>query len=301
MKNYMIIYHHKTGCVLSKTLMNLYKKVLVDKISSKINNFNKNSDIKIKNRIVRLIYHAEYKEKAKYNIYYEVSPYLIFNIFNVFNKIDKIIHFIRDPFEQSVSNFTYHTQQPTPEKWFLTVSNNTNSWFHDSILYFMFDMLELDRNLVDQSKKFLLDNYKLQNNLSYYKNLMIIKNKDIESAIILETFRFIFDTSHILKMGCILKKNYKFKNRILNLKITDFHPNVVKKTIIKLSKFLFEEKINNDEYTQRYLKIYQNRKKGNHISNKSSNQKKKLGRILKNNKIIFTILNRINEIIIKYA
>ena len=134
MKNYMIIYHHKTGCVLSKTLINLYKQILVNKISSKINNFNKNSDIKFKNRIVRLIYNAEYKEEAKYNIYYEVSPYLIFNIFNVFNKIDKVIHFIRDPYEQSVSNFTYHIQQPTPEKWFLKVSNNINSWFHNSIL-----------------------------------------------------------------------------------------------------------------------------------------------------------------------
>ena len=299
MKNYMIIYHHKTGCVLSKTLINLYKKMLVDKISINMNNFKKNSDIRFKNKIVRLIYQSEYQDKTKYNIYYEVSPYLIFNVFNVFTKIDKIIHFIRDPFEQSVSNFNYHIQQPTPEKWFLGVSNNTNNWFNDSILNFMFDMLELDRNLINESKKFLLDNYQLKNNISYYQNLINIKNTDIEKAIILETFRFIFDTGHILKMGCILKKNYKFKNRILNLKINDFHPNIVKKTITKLSEFLFEEKINNDEYTKKYLKIYYNRKKGKHISNKSSNQKKKLGRILKQNRIICTILNNINEIIIK--
>lgn len=42
----------------------------------------------------------------------------------------KVIHLVRDPFALSVSNFVYHAQWPTPEKWVNTVDPCTEElWF----------------------------------------------------------------------------------------------------------------------------------------------------------------------------
>ena len=55
MRNILVLYHHKTGCVLSKTIFELYKKELKDKIDLA---FNKVKDMSVieKNKLKKKIY-----------------------------------------------------------------------------------------------------------------------------------------------------------------------------------------------------------------------------------------------------
>ena len=90
MKNYLIIYHHKTGCVLSKKLIIIYQLILKEKISTIMNCFNNKINFDYLNNIIKIKYTEKYLLKSKYNIYYQSSPLYSFNLFNVFKKIDKL-------------------------------------------------------------------------------------------------------------------------------------------------------------------------------------------------------------------
>ena len=300
-KNYIIVYHHKTGCVLSKNLIRLYKIILKNKLDFLKNNFNNNLNIKYKNDHVNIKYNDDYILNSKYNFYLEVSPIYSFNIFESFKKINKFIHFIRDPFDQSISNFVYHTKNPTPEEWFMYISNDINSWFNKKKLYFYFDLLNLDRSIIDDAKLYLKNNYKLDNKKSYYKNLLDLKKESLKKAILLETFRFIFCSSHILKMAIIIKNNYKYKKRILNLSVNDFKEDKIENTITKLSSYFFDEEINNKFIINRLIKSYKNSKKnGQHVNNETKIYNDKLNIILHNNKIINKIFKNVKKIMKEY-
>ena len=302
MKNYLIIYHHKTGCVLSKKLIIIYNLILKNKISTIINNFNSKIKINYSDNIIKIKYNDIYLLNSKYNIYYESSPLYSFNIFNVFKKIDKLVHFIRDPYEQSISNFIYHTQTPSPEEWFNEISCNTDTWFDKNNLYLLFDLIGLNKKIIDKTKSNIKNIYKFNERKSYYLNLINLKKQNLEDALILETLRFIFSSSHMLKMALILKKNYKFKNRILNLSIDDFKNDKIEDTIDKTSSFFFKEKINNKVIVNKLKKSYDNTKKrGVHVNNESKEYKNKLKNILKNNIIINKIFTKIQDIIAEYA
>ena len=302
MKNYLIIYHHKTGCVLSKKLIIIYQLILKEKISTIINSFNNKINFDYLNNIIKIKYTEKYLLKSKYNIYYQSSPLYSFNLFNVFKKIDKLVHFIRDPYEQSISNLIYQTQIPSPEEWFYEINCNTDTWFDNNKLYLLFDLIGLNRKIIDKTKSNIKHIYKFNQRKSYYLNLIKLKETNLEDALILETFRFIFSSSHMLKMALILKKNYKFKNRILNLSIDDFKNDKIEDTIDKTSSFFFKEKINNKVIVNKLKKSYDNtKKKGIHVNNKSDEYKNKLKNILKNNIIINKIFTKIQDIIDEYS
>ena len=76
MKNYLIIYHHKTGCVLSKKLIIIYQLILKEKISTIINSFNNKINFDYLNNIIKIKYTEKYLLKSKYNIYYQSSPFI---------------------------------------------------------------------------------------------------------------------------------------------------------------------------------------------------------------------------------
>jgi len=301
-KNYIIVYHHKTGCVLARNLIKLYKIILKNKLDFLKNNFNNNLKIKYKNDHVNIKYNDKYILNSNYNFYLEPSPLYSFNIFNAFKKVNKFVHFIRDPFDQSISNFVYHTKNPTPEEWFMYISNDINSWFNKKKLYFYFDLLNLDRRIIDDAKLYLKNNYKLDNKKSYYKNLLDLKKESLKKAILLETFRFIFCSSHILKMAIIIKNNYKYKKRILNLSVNDFKEDKIENTITKLSCYFFDEEINNKFIINRLIKSYKNNKKtGQHVNNETKIFNDKLNIILHNNKIINKIFKNVKKIMKEYT
>lgn len=299
MDNILIIYHHKTGCVLSKTIFEIYKNLLKDKIDISNNKIIEENIIK-KNKLIKN-FKINFKLTSKYNLYYQASPCYIYNIPDNL-KFTKIIHFIRDPYEQSISNFNYHLLEPTPENWFLNIDNDINNWFSNTkLLKLLFKILELDYDIIEFCKKYLKKIYKPKKGKTYYKNLLKLREEDKENAIIIETLRFIFETKHILKMACIIKLNINNNNNFLYLQINDFKNDNIDKTISKINKFMFKkENINSKKIIKRYKKKYDSMKNGVHISNNTKEEKEELKHILYNNIYIRLIFNKVTKIINNY-
>lgn len=299
MRNILVLYHHKTGCVLSKTIFELYKKELKDKIDLA---FNKVKDISVieKNKLKKKFI-FKFKLKNEYNFYYQASPCYIFDIIKNL-KFKKIIHFIREPYEQSISNYNYHVQYPTPEKWFLDIDNNTDRWFSNTkLLKLLFNILELDYDIIKLCKKRLKKIFKPKKSKTYLENLLNLSKENKENAIIVETFRFIFDTKHILKMASIIKLNEQNKDKFLYLKINDFKNDDINETIDKINKFIFEEEIIDlNKIIKLYQKKYESVKNRLHISSTSKEEKENLKIFLSNNVYINLIFKKVHDIMFDY-
>jgi len=291
--NILVIYHHKTGCVLARNLFNIYKKYLNDyfcyRNNIKIENTLKNNKI-IKNSKFNLN-----NLKNKFNIFLQASPLFLYDIKKEL-KFNKIIHFVRNPYEQAISNFNYHIQEPTPEIWFLNIHNQVYKWFsRKNYLEFMFQILDLDLKLIKEIELYLKNIYTSKSKLNYYNNLLEINKKCQDTALIIETLRFIIDTKHILNMACITKLN---KNNIYLLNFDDFKKDNIKKTINNLNTFIFpDENIDNENLIKFYLKKYNIDKNSNHISKISEEIKLKQINVLKNNIYIKTIFDKVIEIL----
>ena len=297
--NILIIYHHKTGCVLSKTIFKIYQNQLNNKIDVSNNKIIEENIIK-KNSLIKN-FELNLKSTNKYNLYYQASPCFIYDIPQNL-KFKKIIHFIRDPYEQSVSNFNYHLLEPTPEKWFLDIDNDINNWFSNTkLLKLLFNILELDYDMIKLCKKYLKKIYKHKKDKTYYQNLLKIKKKSEDYALIIETLRFIFETKHILKMACIIKLNNDKNNNFLYLKINDFKNDKIDNTINDINKFIFEkEDINNEKIIKMYNKKYNSMKNGSHISSHSKEEKEKLKHVLHTNIYIKLIFNKVIKVMSNY-
>lgn len=284
----LIIYHHKTGCVLSKQLIRFYEQVLPNKIN---NNYYPGRKIKYKDDTVEFVPIDDFDSKAKYEFCYIPSPYYMFPIQEKMSHFDKVIHFIRDPYEQAISNFNYHLKDPSPEEWFYSVSINPTKWFpHYKTLLYIFNELDLDIKIIQRAKNYVEKHFKPDTSLNYYENLKSFKSR----ALLIETIRFIFDTKDILRMACIVKYN----KECMNVRMSDFEDESIDNTIKNLSNYIFEEKIHHKEIIDKYKKNVKCRiEKGNHISNMKENIKEKQLQQLKNNNIISTIFEKIKSIL----
>lgn len=293
MDNILIIYHHKTGCVLVKTLFHLYKQYVNN--YNILNNVIQERNIVKKKKIIK-DFNLEFIKisKFKYNVYIQASPNFLYDIKKEL-KFNKIIHFVRNPYEQCVSNFNYHMLEPTPESWFLNIHNQVHKWFSNKhYLNVMFHILELDIQMIDEIKKYLKSIYRSKTNYSYYEILLNMKKINEKNALIVETLRFIFETKHILRMACIVKLN---KNNIMKLSFDDFKQINIYNTFHKINNYLFpNENINTNQLLNAYLNKYNSQKNGVHVSKISTIKKKEQIQILENNIYIKTIFDKIKKI-----
>ena len=293
MDSILVIYHHKTGCVLVKNLFHLYKQY--------VKNYNLLNNVICENNIIKekeIIknFNLDFSKFPKgYQVFIQASPNFIYNIKKQL-KFKKIIHFVRDPYEQSVSNFNYHVNEPSPEEWFLKIHNQVYKWFSNKdYLNSMFHILDLDVQLIKDVEVYLKSIYTCKTKLSYYDIMLNMKKINEEHALIIETLRFIFETKHILKMACIAKLN---KKKMLVFSFDDFKEKNIEKTINKINKYLFpNESINTNDLIKSYLMKYNSNKNGVHISKISKTKKEEQMNILKNNIYIKTIFDKINTIL----
>ena len=294
--NILIIYHHKTGCVLSKKLINFYDKILNKKIST-IVNYLQDGYKNIDNKRIIKNFETKYILNSKYNIYFQASPFYAYNIFNNLNKIDKVVHFIRNPYEQAISNFNYHLQTPTPEKWFLNISNNYENWFSNiKMIKLLFHILDINIGLIEKAKIYLKENFTPNKNLSYYENIKVLRLTDESKALKIETLRFIFCTKHVLKMASIIINNKK-NNNLLYVNMNDFKKDKINHTITQLSSFLFRDELIDNKRIINFYNKEQENKNSEHISNKTQQEKDNLKNSLFQNKVIKRIFNKISRII----
>ena len=159
----------------------------------------------------------------------------------------------------------------------------------------MFNILELDVQIIKDVEVYLKSIYKCKTKLSYYQIMLNMKKINEKHALIIETLRFIFETKHILKMACIAKLN---KKEMLVLSFRDFKEDNLQNTIIKINNYLFpNESINTFDLIKSYLMKYNSNKNGVHISKISKIKKQEQINILKNNIYIRTIFDKIIKIL----
>ena len=303
------IHYHKTGCMLSIKLYRLFNKYLNKKLNfNKIvhkkniikksrkfinnnNNDNNNNEYifkKIKN-IPKNI------PDNKYIIYNQAAPNFFFDIFKEMPNINKVVHFVREPYDWCISNYLYHTQKPTPEKWFLNVNNDINTWFDIKKLTFLADKINLDFKYIQNIIDYIKSIYDCDKNMSYYKYLLKCPK---EKSLIIETSRFLLKCCDHFRMTIISKLLKPYKDIVKTFTINDFKEPNIKKTIPILTTFLFNNKLksSNNKIINDYLNMYHKSEKGNHVTHNiiSKNDRLNLINVLKNNEHLSYLLNHLN-------
>jgi hypothetical protein len=305
MKNILVIRYHKTGVFLFNQILSHYTEdiILKDIISITNNPILKNK-YEICNNEFKFPYINNFILKNKYNFYLQESPSFFFDIKEFMPNINKIIHFIRDPYDQCISNFLYHIQEESPEEWFINqIPIDYNYWFDEKILNYIFKKININLDITTIKKAIgnIYDNYPKNNITNYYEYL---KSMPPKIACILESLRFIFGSCEILREALIfqeLKKNSK--NIVLNVTLNDFKIYKLDDTIEKLNKFIFTTEIYNQinilDIKNKIKKNYKLGLKGNHITfNKiSKNDRKILYDSLREYKYISLILDHILKIL----
>ena len=89
--------------------------------------------------------------------------------------INKIVHFIRDPYDQCISNFLYHIQYPTPEKCGIWIDKpsetDIDNWFDKKALTYMTEKINLKSKDIYNLFYYLKKIYKCPKNISCYDYL----------------------------------------------------------------------------------------------------------------------------------
>ena len=299
------IFHHKTGCALNSQIYRTFRifnyiKIIRNPVMKRI--FLKDSD----NNFIS----SKLDIRDKNIIYTQASPNFFGDIFEEMPKINKVIHFTRESYSWAISNYLYHTQQPTPEKWFLNINKDINTWFNVDELKFLSKKINLDYIYIDNLINHIKSIYNCPDNLSYYQYLISLPRED---GIIIETTRFLLNNNYCA--GCdyfrsyIISKNLeKHKNKVLNLKMSDFQDTNFEKTIKKLYLFIFDNKeVNFQKIFQKLKevkmlqsKIKMLKKRATHFTQNliSKECREKIKKSLENDKHLSYILNytNINEI-----
>ena len=225
---YFIIHYHRTGNSLSRSLRELL--VAATDGAPMSNKRNNAFQYRMHEEITGCPYAMELSPNM---IHVQLSPnlfcdtnvlaeYLLRNN-NVFQekKGVKIIHLIRNPFDMAFSNWIYHAQDPTPEKWVKKVNpcdeGPSESWNDQSLADMVWPALTMGDNPIMQSPDFVtlhsicLYLYKTSDKSkkwSFYKHL---RNLDPQNALELAT-------THMMVQGRTGGDILRMANNIIRLK-----------------------------------------------------------------------------------
>jgi hypothetical protein len=107
----MFIHYHKTGCVLSRELLDLFfngnGKAMLRAMEGPLGKRNGGSCPSL----VRLTEHKQ--------LVMEAPDLNECTVGSTFPADTKVVHFVRDPYKMAVSGYVYHTEGLTPEMWVL--------------------------------------------------------------------------------------------------------------------------------------------------------------------------------------
>jgi hypothetical protein len=107
----MFVHYHKTGCRLSRELLDLFfnghGKAMAREMEGPL-------ERRVGGSCPSLVSLTEHKQFVM-----EAPDLDECSVGSTFPADTKVVHFVRDPYRMAVSGFLYHTQAPTPEKWVL--------------------------------------------------------------------------------------------------------------------------------------------------------------------------------------
>jgi len=247
----------------------------------------------------------------------------------------KIVHFIRNPFEMTMSNYFYHSQDPTPEKWVHTdepcqhlyknkeslsshVMPTLSTWMSNRTLTVP-KVTQTDlHDIVDMCKSLFQTNHTLKD-ASFYEHLLKLDQSD---ALRLATAQMTIASGAANKHsagGDILRMTnniIRFQNlqasssnvQVMSLGMGDFITDT-KEATLKFLNFIFgdDEKITYEMRLQAATdraKAYEKQSKHSHhitsANSKVAESKEVLRQMLKRDKHLGSILN-LTEILVNEA
>lgn len=296
------IHYHKTGCLLSRQLYKILGNYIndyihiKDPIKKRIFKWDSNNCVKFEKIKFR---------KEKNQVYNQAAPNYFKDIFSEMPQINKIIHLVRESYDWCLSNYLYHIQYPTPEKWFKKVNTDINQWFNEKELRFMCNEINLDFKHIQNLINYIKSVYNCPIGKNYYQYLRSICPK---KGIIIETTRFLLNNKRTagcdhLRMAINSKYLSSNTNKVLTLHMNDFRGNNIGSTLKKLFTFFVDDKILKtylkgikSDFKKKYKKTKKKKRKHITYNKVPQDYKKKLLNSLKKNKEISFILNFINLI-----
>lgn len=108
----MFVHYHKTGCVLSRELLDLFfngnGKAMRREMEGPLGSRDDGGSCP------SLVSSTEHRQFVM-----EAPDLDECAVGSTFPADTKVVHFVRDPYRMAVSGYLYHTQDPTPEQWVL--------------------------------------------------------------------------------------------------------------------------------------------------------------------------------------
>jgi hypothetical protein len=129
----MFVHYHKTGCVLSRELLDLFFNGKGEAVARKREGPLERRAGASCPSLVSLTEHRQ--------LVMEAPDLNECQVGSTFPADTKVVHFVRDPYRMALSGYLYHTQDPTPETWVL---NKLPTCGNDTQVQLMSEALGLD-------------------------------------------------------------------------------------------------------------------------------------------------------------
>jgi len=285
------IHYHKTGCVLSMKLYELFKSYTNNQISHHKNPIQPrryliNNDGSFSCEKINIL------SNTRYTIYNQAAPNFFNNIFNDMPCINKIVHYVRESYDWCISNYLYHSRIPTPESFFLHIKPDIDDWYNEEELKFMVNQINLDYKYIHDLIDYIKSIYDCPKDKSYYEYLISLS---LEKGLIIETCRFLLNNMDHYRM-VIISQLLKPHSNTITLCMDNFRNSNISTTIPSLYKFIFDQQLLPAEYTNIITEYTDDYNNSNHKTHNSisSFKRNELVNVLKKENSISYILDYIN-------
>ena len=167
----IIVHYHKTGTVLSGGLFKNIRKFAKDTTIKREGSFQTGRRIHDETTKCPLF-------AVKNDFFFKQdAPDLFCNLDKIFPPCTKVVHMIRNPFDWVLSNYLYHSQDPTPEAWVNELVTDPCVHSEES-LDIISNITQLDRHLLDGIIRRCKHLYSKGNGTSYYDSLSNLDSYD---------------------------------------------------------------------------------------------------------------------------
>jgi hypothetical protein len=160
----MIIHYHKTGAFITHSLLQFLNKFAF--IQTTPGDYPKRRHDKVTKCPKLSIQNS--------STFIQTAPDLFCDVDTIIPANTRILHFFRDPYDMALSNYLYHSQNPTPEKWVL---EHNPCLYNEESVELVLSELDLSRDVL-QKVIDMCYNYTANNPMQYYRHLRSLPTYD---------------------------------------------------------------------------------------------------------------------------
>jgi len=274
----MIIHYHKTGHHLSRDIAESIKKYTDFQLTRGKYPQRKGS--------------CAVKQFQDGSFFIQVAPNYFCDLNEKLPSNTRIVHMVRDTYEQIISSFLYHTQDPTPEKDIIIYPCKTPNYINS-----MRTALGLKEDAINKVVSLCEDLN--GGSRDYYHGLRSLRNLSWSDALRLEAARLMINVGDTLRVANNIVRLRESHTHVLTVEMKQWY---IDGTLLKVLQFLFGNSIQREvkmEIVQDIKHKMVGATGGNHVTRGtvSEDLTVKMKTVLKNDLILGPILEEMNRII----